>query len=126
MVPERQREIASTHVCSSRRYASAKRPRQSGGKFWLTFRSERTITRAVGASSIVPFSPTADLRSGNRCRNGLNVIGSHYPSANYSYSSGHRIFLCFKVSRACRLLTHLSTRESGPHHAKFRPNNHAK
>ena len=27
------------------------------GKFWLTFRSERTITRAIGVNSIVPFIP---------------------------------------------------------------------
>ena len=53
-VAERQREMALTQVCSSRRYASAKRPRQSGGKSWLTFKPERAKTRPVGANSILP------------------------------------------------------------------------
>ena len=45
-----------TQVCSSRRYTSAKRPRQSAGKSWLTFRPERATTRAVGANNCACFA----------------------------------------------------------------------
>src|SRR4029077_8967658 len=46
--------MSAVHVDMPRRNALDK----WGGKFWLTFRSERTTTCAVGANSIAPFSPT--------------------------------------------------------------------